>query len=71
MTKEQFDLYKIYLQMDKDVLAKTLAIIMSNKENISNVPNYSNIGPWDEVKYPFIFPSYKPIDLWYTTYLNN
>lgn len=63
MTREETELYNLYLQMDKEVLAKTLAIIMSNKGEVPNVQQFP-IWPYQN---PYIFPNYQPLTIWYTT----
>lgn len=58
MTREQLQLYELYKQLDKDVLAKTLALLISNQCKIPNII----------YKDKFLeFPTCKPIKFWYTT----
>ena len=69
MTKEQEQLYELYMKLSKEDLAKTLAIINSIRRDNTIVPMQPGLyPPYPPYECP---PDYKPIEVWYTNNTGN
>ena len=63
MTKEQEQLYELYMKLSKEDLAKTLAIINSIRRDNTIVPMQPGLYP----PYPpYECPPWRPQEVWYT-----
>jgi hypothetical protein len=70
MTKEQEQLYNIYMKMTKKELAEMLAII-NTSNNI-----YASSSPMEDGVFPPFYtpvecPPWRPQEIWYTNNTNN
>lgn len=69
MTKDQEQLYELYMKLSKEDLAKTLAIINSIRRDNTTVPMQPGLyPPYPPYECP---PDYKPIEVWYTNNTGN